>query len=290
MSSILKKLSPAKINLFLEIKNKREDGYHNIESLMTLCNYGDFLKIKKSDKFCLKLNGPFGVDLEKKNNLIEKAKYKLEHLYKKKFDVEVILTKNLPIASGMAGGSSNAATFIKCIKEMFDLKDVLGFDDLLLSLGADVPFCYHGKTALVRGIGEILNFIDIKENYYLLLINPKIEISTQKIFNELKKLKKDCLDNLLINLKETVKFDFFSTRENHLQDYAISQSQEIKEILLSMDTFKGSLLSRMTGSGATCFALFDNLNDLKHAEISAKKKFKNYWIKSSKLVNSLKHI
>ena len=107
---------------------------------MTFCNYGDFLKIKKSDKFCLKLDGPFGVDLEKKNNLIEKAKYKLENLYKKKFDVEVILTKNLPIASGMAGGSSNAATFIKCIKEIYDLKDVLGFDDLLLSLGSDVPF------------------------------------------------------------------------------------------------------------------------------------------------------
>ena len=190
MSFILKKLSPAKINLFLEVKNKREDGYHNIDILMTFCNYGDFLKIKKSDKFCLKLNGPFGVDLEKKNNLIEKAKYKLEHLYKKKFDVEVILTKNLPIASGMAGGSSNAATFIKCIKEIYDLKDVLGFDDLLLSLGSDVPFCYHGKTALVRGIGEKLNFINIKENYYLLLINPKIEISTQKIFNELRELKK----------------------------------------------------------------------------------------------------
>ena len=123
-----------------------------------------------------------------------------------------------------------------------------------------------------------------------MLINPKIEISTQKIFNELRELKKNRLDNLLINLKETVKFDFFSTRENHLQDYAISQSEEIKEILLLMDTFKGSLLSRMTGSGATCFALFDNFNDLENAEMSAKKSSKNYWIKSSRLVNSLKHI
>ena len=82
----------------------------------------------------------------------------------------------------------------------------------------------------------------------------------------------------------------FFKRENHLQDYAISQSEEIKEILLLMDTFKGSLLSRMTGSGATCFALFDNFNDLENAEISAKKSSKIIGLKSSKLVNSLKHI
>ena len=158
------KTCPAKINLFLEVKNKRKDGYHNIESLMTFCNYGDSLSVKKSKKFVFRVNGPFSKELFGKYNLIEEAKNKLEFLYKREFKVDVLLTKNLPIASGMAGGSSNATTFIRCIKEIFNLKDVSGFDNLLLSLGADVPFCYYGKTALVSGIGEKLKFVSIKEN------------------------------------------------------------------------------------------------------------------------------
>jgi len=283
------KTCPAKINLFLEVKNKRKDGYHDIESLMTFCEFGDLLSVKKSQKFVFRVNGPFSKELFGKYNLIEEAKKKLEVLYKREFKVDVLLTKNLPIASGMAGGSSNAATFIRSIKEIFNLEDVLGFDDLLLSLGADVPFCYYGKTALVNGIGEKLKFVRIKEQYYFLLINPKIEISTQRVFKSLNQSRKKEEENSH-KLDEIASFRFFSKRKNHLESQAIHQSKKIEEILNFLNSIGGTLFSRMTGSGATCFALFDNLVNVKSAEAYAKEKFDNYWIKSSKLINSIKYI
>ena len=108
--------SPAKINLYLNVKNRRKDGYHNIESLMTFCDCGDEITVNKSKKFNLKIKGPFSKFLINKENLIEKSVKKLEDFYERDFKVEVILKKNLPISSGMAGGSSNAATFILCMK------------------------------------------------------------------------------------------------------------------------------------------------------------------------------
>ena len=173
MITTITKLSPAKINLFLEVKNKRNDGYHDIQSLMTFCDFGDKLCVSKSKDFRIKLDGPFSGSLINKENLIQKTVKKLENLFERKFNVEVVLKKNLPIASGMAGGSSNAATFITCVKEIFRLEEVDGFNELLLSLGADVPFCYNGKTALVTGIGE-----NIKFNIYGWMIQEKELLQT----------------------------------------------------------------------------------------------------------------
>ena len=118
MTITITKLSPAKINLFLEVKNKRNDGYHDIQSLMTFCDFGDLLCVSKSNDFRIKLEGPFSSSLINKENLIQKTVKKLEDLLQRKFNVEVVLKKNLPIASGMAGGSSNAATFITLLRKL----------------------------------------------------------------------------------------------------------------------------------------------------------------------------
>ena len=116
MTITITKLSPAKLNLFLEVKNKRNDGYHDIQSLMTFCDFGDILCVSKSNDFRIKLDGPFSSSLINKENLIHRTVKKLEDLFERNFNVEVVLKKNLPIASGMAGGSSNAATFHRMYK------------------------------------------------------------------------------------------------------------------------------------------------------------------------------
>ncbi len=288
MSLSVTKFSPAKINLYLEVKKKRHDGYHDIESLMTFCNYGDLVSVKRSEKFNFRVEGPCSNLLKNKENLIEKAKEKLENFYERKLEVDVILKKNLPVSSGMAGGSSNAATFIRCIKEIFGLKELEGFNHLLLSLGADVPFCYYGRTALVTGIGEKIKFVDNIKEYYVLLINPRIEVSTKEIFDNLiisRQEEKKCKNSL-----NQSKISFFIKKKNDLESQAIKKNSLIKEILEIMSSYKGSLLSRMTGSGATCYALFDSLDDLEIAKTKAKKKFCNYWIKGSRLTNSLQDI
>ena len=287
MTISITKLSPAKINLFLEVKSKREDGYHNIQSLMTFCDFGDMLCVSKSNDFKIKLEGPFSSLLVNKENLINRTVKKLEDLFKRNFNVEVILKKNLPIASGMAGGSSNAATFITCIKEIFKLDEVEGFNELLLSLGADVPFCYKGKTALVSGIGEKIKFTKNLREYFVLLVNPKIEVSTKEIFNNIN--FKDISDKgEKINLSNLINLESFKNRSNHLEKYAVKQFRIIGDILSYLSKLEGNVLSRMTGSGATCFALFDSIEDLERAELLTKKKFKDCWVKSSKLKNNIK--
>ena len=286
MTVSVTKLSPAKINLFLEVKSKRDDGYHEIQSLMTFCDYGDTVCVSKANDFKIRLEGPYASFLANKENLIHRAVKKLEELFKRKFNVEVTLKKNLPIASGMAGGSSNAATFIACIKEIFKLDEVDGFNELLLSLGADVPFCYSGKTALVTGIGENIKFTKNLKEYFVLLVNPNIEISTKEIFNSLNfrdisfKERKIIFSNL-INLK------CFKNRSNHLEKYAIKKFKIIGEILSYLSKINGNVLTRMTGSGATCFALFNYIEDLQKAEYLTLNKFKDCWVKSTKLKNNI---
>ena len=289
MINEISKLSPAKINLYLEIINKRCDGFHNIESLMTFCNYGDVIKVKRSKNFNFKINGPFSSFLKERENLIEKTVKELERFYQREFLVSIDLKKNLPISSGMGGGSSNSATVIRCIREIFDLNEPKYFKSFLLSLGADVPFCYYGKSAIVSGIGEKIDFVqDIKE-FYILLINPKIEFSTKDIFSSLKvrsnfKPKTSKTAKLFNNL------DNILLRNNDLESHVVEINEKILEILNNLKSYKGCVLSRMTGSGATCYGLFDCIHDLDNATVKAKREFKNYWIRSSKLINSIRHI
>lgn len=286
MISEIKKLSPAKINLYLNVKEKRKDGYHNIESLMTFCDYGDIVTVKKSRKFKFSVNGPFSDHLEDKTNLIELTVKKLEDFYRRDFKIDIMLTKKLPISSGMGGGSSNAATFIKCTEKLFELKPLQGFERLLIALGADVPFCYYGKTALVEGIGEKIRFTGNLKEYYVLLINPKIEISTKDSFNNFH------LNNNNIYPKGCNKTDinFLIKTSNDLEAYAVQKNKIIGDIISHLETSRGSIIARMTGSGATCFALFDNKKDLANAKDRAINIFKNSWIVSSRLLNSVEDI
>ncbi|MEE2694923.1 MAG: 4-(cytidine 5'-diphospho)-2-C-methyl-D-erythritol kinase [Pseudomonadota bacterium] len=289
MLSDVTKLSPAKINLFLEVNGKRRDGYHNIESLMTFCNFGDLISVRRSDKFYLEIKGPFAKLLENKENLLETTIKKIEDYYKRKFEVKVQLTKNLPISSGMGGGSSNAATLIRCIKEIYNLKTQDSFNDLLLSIGADVPFCFYGKTALVQGIGEKIKFLDydLKE-YYILLVNPGIEISTNEIFQSLKITNSGSKKMSVISKKLDI--NYFQKRDNDLEKEVVKKYRIVGEILEKLSSYKKTLISRMTGSGSTCFALFSDLDDLKRIESQIKRKYKNVWVKASKLINSIEDI
>ena len=288
MISIVRRLSPAKINLYLEVKSKRRDGYHNIESLMTFCDFGDEISVRKSKNFNLNINGPFSKSLLNKENLIEKSLKKLENFYNRDLTVDVSLTKNLPVASGMGGGSSNAATFILCIIEIFGLDVLEGFDELLLSLGADVPFCFNRKTAIVTGVGEKIFFTKKLQEYFILLINPNIEISTKEIFSNF------VLDHNLVSkekkITSCIDLNSFINKSNDLESYVKKKHDMVAKILLCLSKCEGSVVNRMTGSGATCFALFENINDLNNAEISLKDDFKNCWIKSTKLINAVKYI
>ena len=154
---------------------------------MTFCKFGDLINIRKSNEFIFSIDGPFSKDLSKKNNIILDAVSILENFFNLKFNIEIILTKNLPIASGMGGGSSNAATIVYCLINLYNLKiKKKDLNFLLFSLGADVPFCFYRKSAFVRGKGERIKFIKNKiRELPVILINPLVQVSTKSIFENL---------------------------------------------------------------------------------------------------------
>ena len=163
MSDNITKLSPAKINLYLEVLERTSSGFHNIESLMTFCDFGDIVNIKKEKSFKFTIDGPFSKNLSLDNNIINKSVSFVEKLLNKNINVHINLTKNLPISSGMGGGSSNAATVILCLIEMYKIDCKEDFHQSLFSLGADIPFCFFRKSALVTGKGE--NVLKIEYDY-----------------------------------------------------------------------------------------------------------------------------
>ena len=284
----IKRVSPAKINLFLEVINKRDDGYHNLSSLMSFCNFGDSLQVKKSKDFVFKIDGPFANDLNKADNIIIKAINEIEYLIKKKLNVEIRLTKNLPISSGMAGGSSNAATIIKCIDDLYKInitKEQL--NRLLISLGSDVPFCFFGKTALVSGKGEKIEYTNFMPEYFVLLVNPRVNISTKTIFKKLKiNIKKN---NKSFKKKFDKKkiIDVLKNRKNDLEVPAAFQCKIILDILKILNENTKAIFSRMTGSGATCFGLYRNLEDLNKAYDILETEYGDFWIKRARIINEI---
>ena len=286
MKENISMFSPAKINLFLEIKNKDRDGLHNLESLMSFCDFGDLIYVSKSKDLSLEINGPFSRSLIRKDNIILRTIYMLEKYLNTKIKVNIRLNKNLPIASGMGGGSSNAATIIHCIKQLFKINFDKNFNDFLFNLGADVPFCFYRRVAMVEGKGEKITFYPRKiPEYFVLLVNPNIQISTKRIFQKLKInfRKKKKPENRFV-LEEDF-LGYLLKKNNDLEVPAIDQCDEIKFIINELNNNTESLLSRMTGSGATCFALYDKRVKLLEAEKRIKEIKENYWVKTTKLVN-----
>ena len=180
---------PAKINLFLHITNKRPDGFHELQSLITKIDLFDELVVEKSTKFSLEINGEFAEFIEINNNLFTKI---LDY-FVKNFHIDpnlkIILQKNIPVGAGLGGGSSNGAYFIKILNEIFALKlSKIDMQKISLNFGSDIAFFFENEACLMSGRGEFLTEISHFKNEFkklkILLINPKIHLSTKEIFQD----------------------------------------------------------------------------------------------------------
>ena len=278
--------SPAKINLFLEILSKRNDGFHNLNSLMCFCNIGDKIKISKSESYSLNITGPFSDDLKSKNNIITDTLKKLEIFFNKKFSVSIVLEKNLPISSGMGGGSSNAATIVRAIINIFNLNiKKLDLDKLLISIGSDVPFCFYGKSSIVSGIGEKVVPLKHLEDLKVLLVNPLVEISTKSIFHQIKCFNTNPTNFPREKINRSKLIDILNQSKNDLQYIVTKKNTQVNDVIHFFKNETESSFYRMTGSGATCFGVFDTYSHMKKAEVKLKNKNNNWWIASAKTLN-----
>ena len=256
---------------------------------MIFCKFGDFIKIKKSNKFLFSIEGPFSENLSTKQNIIIDTVSLLENFFGMKFNIEIVLKKNLPISSGMGGGSSNAATVFHCLKNLYNLKiKKKDLDELLFSLGADVPFCYYRKSAMVKGKGEKIFFLNKKiRELPVVLVNPLIEISTKQIFENLN-LNKSYKDKFDYNdIDKANFFNYLEEKKNDLQPFAEKICPKIREISDFLKVKTNAKFSRMTGSGATCFSIYENKDDAINAERILRSEFKKIWIKRTELTNEV---
>lgn len=243
-------LSPAKINLFLRILNKRKDGYHNLQSVFQLIDLYDevFIRARSDNKILIDYNVN---SIDKNNDLgLKAANLMLKNL---NYGVDIKINKKIPIGGGLGGGSSNAASVMLGINKLFNLNiDKKKLTESSLSIGADVPFFVNGINGWVEGVGESITPLHVNNNKYLLII-PNISISTRRVFTDFK------LTNKPITLKIP---PFFNEVEddnivNDLQDIVLENYPKLNELFIWLQGFgKPS----MTGTGSTFFLKYDDID------------------------------
>ena len=239
--------APAKINLALHIRRRRPDGYHDIETLFAFARHGDVIRIAEADRLDFRIDGPFAEELTAEgDNLVLRA----VAAFGGRGSYAITLDKRLPVASGMGGGSADAAATLRGLARLNGVAiDDPGLIAIAADLGADVPACLAGRTAFGRGRGDELTSADALTGTPLLLVNPGVAISTGSVFAGW-----DGADRGGI-LEATV-LDAARAGRNDLEPAALRIAPEISAVLSMLRAANGALLVRMSGSGATCFALF----------------------------------
>ena len=281
----LRLTAPAKVNLYLEITGRRDNGYHELDSLFVFARDGDELLIEEADSLSLTYEGPGAACLpDPENNIVWQAATLLQSHAGVSGGANICLHKALPIAAGIGGGSSNAAATLLALNELWELGLRLDeLQELGLKLGADVPACLAGCPVIARGVGEELTPVAIP-TCGLLLVNPGVNLATPDVFNVYRQSSTsfdqqvpfpactDAYEDLL---------EALGKRRNALQSSAEKVVPLIGDVLACLRALEGTGLVRMSGSGATCYALFPNLEDAKEAESIMQTKHPEWWCLAS---------
>jgi len=280
MSGSFHIFAPAKINLFLHITGRREDGYHTLQSLMAFASVGDDLEFFAENKFKVGVTGPFATGLPlSTDNLVYKAAQLLADQYQVPLSGKITLTKNLPIASGIGGGSTDAAATLKGLVKLWGLpNDPARLQKIAVQLGADVPACLHAETVWAEGIGEKLTPMQGLEALHLVLVNPLIATATPAVF---KNFRRDF--STFIDAKCTIVADLKECR-NDLTEAATIVTPEIRIVLDAIGNTKHCLLHRLSGSGATCFGIYESAEAANVAATTLKEKHPTWWAVSAETI------
>jgi 4-diphosphocytidyl-2-C-methyl-D-erythritol kinase len=267
-----------KVNLTLKIEGKRADGYHLLRSLVCFTSGGDHLTVSVATDLTLDITGPFAGDLDSgADNLILQAARLLQRASGKSLGARITLEKNLPVASGIGGGSADAAAALQLLCRLWDLDlSAQELANIGLSLGADVPACLRGVPLIMSGIGEELTPLTHFPNLHILLVNPGVAVSTPAVFRALNWQGANV--PAPADRCDTITLQDIHAGTNDLQSPALILVPEIAAVLTLLAASEGAILARMSGSGATCFALFDTEAALQHAAQMLKTDQPHWWV------------
>ena len=259
-------LAPAKINLFLHITSKRADGYHNLQTIFQLLDYGDEIIFSlRNDGEIKRIYGNETIATDK--DLILRSAHTLKKYSKTKAGIDIGVIKKIPSGGGLGGGSSNAATVLIALNDLWNLKlPKSKLLDIGQTLGADIPVFVNGHSAWAEGKGDILTPINLPKNFYLVVSINKY-ISTQEIFTH----KALTISPVQRKISD---FSMVSNPHNDCLDAAIELEGEIQQALNHLDSTENHLgVARMTGSGCCVFIAFENKEDA----VIAKEKLPSQW-------------
>jgi len=283
--------APAKLNFYLHVLGRRENGYHDLSSLVGFADVGDTLHVAPADGFQFQVTGPMAApELEGDDNLCVRAAKDLAAMLGRDLNLKLTLVKRLPVASGIGGGSSDAAATLRLLLKFWNEdgteKDIAA---LALSLGADVPVCLSGVPAEMLGIGEDVRPVAPLPKASVVLINPGICISTAAIFKEWQGPGPDVTPWEKSETAATFAASLMK-RRNDLTPVAKKLVPVVGEVLSVLTARPECLLARMSGSGATCFGIFENHAVAEAAAEVLTVTHPHWWVRSARLLNGLPEI
>lgn len=269
-----------KINISLDIVGKREDGYHLLKMIMQNVDLYDSMSFERCSKgINISCNRPYIPTDDR--NLVYKAAKLFMDTYGISEGVNIYLKKNIPVAAGMAGGSADAAAVFKALTQVFNID--VGDNELMslgLKIGADVPYCIMGGTALCEGIGEVITPLKPFKNHILILVKPNFGVSTKEVYKNLdisKIFKHPDTDALIKAMEEDKLEEVCSGMKNLLENVTLRKYPVLKRIKEDMIKM-GAMGSMMSGSGPTIFAFFDDMLKAQRCYDKFKAQYKEVYI------------
>lgn len=275
--------APAKLNLFLHVERKRTDGFHDLQSLVAFADVGDSLTVAAANDFALTIDGPFADTLSgEPDNLVLRAARALAAHFGHDRGAHFTLTKNLPVASGIGGGSADAAAALRGLLALWNDR-VANAEDvaaIAAGLGSDIPVCLLSCPAWMEGRGERVTPLPPLPDAGLVLVNPGISVATAEVFRRV------VPDNgnsglrppgALTTLDALVRY--LAATRNDLEEPARAIAPVIGEVL-DVLLQQGALFVRMSGSGATCFGLFDSKASAQHAASAIAESRPRWWARA----------
>ena len=260
--------APAKVNLYLQITGRRADGYHLVDSLVAFADVGDRVIAEPAEDLSLAVIGPEagGLTSASDDNLVLQAARLFAAHMGITTGAALRLKKHLPIAAGIGGGSSDAAATLRALRRLWQVSvDDAAMQTLALRLGADVPACISGRAVWVAGIGERVEPAADLPDAGLLLANPRRQLPTASVFATRRGPYSEAARFAPMPARVAGLAELLMHRRNDLTEAAIELIPEIGAVLTRLGALPGALLTRMSGSGATCFALFADRSEAEHA-------------------------
>jgi len=276
----LRVFAPAKVNLFLHVGERRSDGYHDLESLVAFADVGDNLSFTDSAQSRLDIHGPFAGGLAgDENNLVSRAAVAMSKKFGAARGAHIVLEKNLPVSSGIGGGSADAAATLRGLAKLWGTEaDMNTLRGLAESLGSDVPVCVASVPSWMEGRGERITEIASLPGLSMALVNPGVEISTSEIFAALSQRRGVGIRRPSTFTTADTLLEFLRATTNDLEPPATAAAPMINDVLGALRSTVGVELARMSGSGATSFALYKDAAHASAAVSALNRAEPSWWV------------